>query len=87
MDKGQKATLGCGTLVLIALIVIIFGNMGGKDAADQVRGLRSDVQKLEKTVTAQTRQIQLLEQRMTSQLGPTSRAAQTTQKTEPAESY
>jgi cell division protein FtsL len=86
MDKNQKATLGCGTLILIVLIVIIFGNMGSKDAADQVRGLRNDVKKLEQTVTAQTRQIKSLEQRMANLLGPTTRAAQMTQEAKSAES-
>ncbi len=87
MDRNQKATLGCGTLILIALIVIIFGNLGGRESADQIRSLRSDIQKLEQTVTAQNRQIESLEQRMTSVLGPRSEPAQTTQEAESAESH
>ena len=85
MDKSQRATLGCGTLILIVLIVIVFGNMGGKDAAEQVRALRDDVQKLGQAVTAQTRQIESLEQRITALLGPTTKAAQTRQQVKSAE--
>ena len=77
MDKNQKATLGCGTIILIALIVIIFGNMGGKDAAEQVRGLRQDVQKLEQAITIQTQEIDSLKQRISSSPGPTSTAPAT----------
>lgn len=32
--KGQEVSLGCGTLILIALIVIIFGNVNRSDRTD-----------------------------------------------------
>jgi hypothetical protein len=62
MDKNQKASLGCGTLILIALIVLIFANIGGNKCAEEVSGLRAEVRKLEETLSIQTRQIQVLEQ-------------------------
>ncbi|MCK4624709.1 MAG: hypothetical protein KAV00_05310 [Phycisphaerae bacterium] len=68
MDKNQKASLGCGTLILIGLIVMFFGNMGQKDMAKQIRSLSDDIQKLERSVTAQTRQIESLNERMKSPL-------------------
>jgi hypothetical protein len=75
MDKNQKVSLGCGTLILIALIVILFGNAGRRESAEELHGLRQDVQKLEKTVTAQTRQIESLELTIQRLLGPTSQPA------------
>lgn len=75
MDRDQKVSLGCGTLILISLIVITFGNLGGKDTAAQVSNLRYDVQKLEKTVAAQTRQIESLEQTVARKLAPTTMPA------------
>lgn len=41
---GQRVSLGCGTLILIALIVLIFSNAGRDDRADMAPVL----QKLEK---------------------------------------
>jgi cell division protein FtsL len=76
MDNDRKASLGCGTLIVIALIVMMFGNNGGRDAADQVRNLREDVKKLDQTVAAQTSKIDSLEQRITSLLGPATKPAQ-----------
>lgn len=50
MDNQSKVSLGCGTLILIALIVIIFGNMGGRDATQQVNNLEQQVVKLSQAV-------------------------------------
>ena len=86
MDKNQKASLGCGTLILIGLIVMFFGNMGQEDMAEQIRSLSDDIQKLEQSVTAQTRQIESLNERMKSPLEPTSRSITPTQPSGTAES-
>jgi hypothetical protein len=86
MDKGQKVQLGCGTLILIALIVIVFGNQGGHDATSEINNLRNEIQKLQQAVTAQTRQIESLEKSLASRLGPTTRAAQTRPTAESAQS-
>ena len=45
-NRTQQASLGCGTLILIALIVLIFSGRGNGDlereihALNEVRGLR-----------------------------------------------
>lgn len=44
-DSNQPVSLGCGTLILIALIVLIFSN-ANDDEERQIRELRSDVQAL-----------------------------------------
>jgi Sec-independent protein translocase protein TatA len=62
--QGQEVSLGCGTLILIALIVLIFGRAGTGDLEREVRGLRSDVGELKKAVEAQTGQIKALQDRL-----------------------
>lgn len=42
--QGQEVSLGCGTLILIALIVLIFGRSGTRDLERQVESLRTEVQ-------------------------------------------
>ncbi len=63
MDNSQKANLGCGTLVLIAIIVLIFGNAGNDEMSQdmqqlrqQVSGLNTSVQQLETALQEQSRQ-------------------------------
>ena len=48
-DSNQPVSLGCGTLILIALIVLIFSN-ANNDEEEQIRELRSDVQALTKEI-------------------------------------
>jgi outer membrane murein-binding lipoprotein Lpp len=69
MDHNQKASLGCGTLILIALIVLIFGNLAGSDAEKEIKKLSQEaqtlsqqVQTLQSTVYEQTRAIKRLEE-------------------------
>jgi cell division protein FtsL len=52
-DRAQTINLGCGTLILIAIIVAIFSNSGSRD----VDSLRNDVRELKKSIEAQSRQI------------------------------
>jgi hypothetical protein len=59
-EHTQKATLGCGTLILIALIVAIFSQSGSRDVERDVEGLRRDVQELKKSIDAQSEQIREL---------------------------
>jgi Sec-independent protein translocase protein TatA len=67
--RSQQVTLGCGTLVLIALIVLIFSGGGTGDLKQEVRGLRSEVGELKKAVEAQTGEIKLLQQKLEKQQG------------------
>jgi hypothetical protein len=67
MNQDNKVSLGCGTLILIALIVLIFGNHGGEDLVPQVRQLKDSVQRLESKIgnlemkiDAQSRDIEAL---------------------------
>jgi hypothetical protein len=48
--RTQHATLGCGTFILIALIVMIFGRQGTSNLEQEVRSLRSEVMELKKAV-------------------------------------
>lgn len=50
-DSNRPVSLGCGTLILIALIVLIFSNTN-KDRDQNLRQLRSDVQALTEEVRA-----------------------------------
>ena len=46
--RGSQVSLGCGTLILIALIVIIFS--GGNDNSDAIESLRTEIQSLEQKI-------------------------------------
>jgi hypothetical protein len=59
-NRSQHATLGCGTLILIALIVMIFGRGDTKDLEREVRDLKAEVAALKKTVEVQTNEIKAL---------------------------
>lgn len=62
LAKGQEVSLGCGTLVLIALIVLIFSNRGGRQ--DELRALEREIDALRKSVDAQTAEIRRLRDRL-----------------------
>lgn len=56
----QRATLGCGTLILIALIVMLFSGPKVSDLEDEVKALRNGVAELKATVEHQTQVIEAL---------------------------
>lgn len=62
--KGQEVSLGCGTLIIIALIVMFFGGSRNGDLDREVRGLRSDVGELKKAVEAQTGRIKASQEQL-----------------------
>jgi hypothetical protein len=64
--RTQQVNLGCGTLILIALIVIIFGGRG----TGEVEGLKSEIGELRKAVDAQTVAIKQLQQKLDKQQSP-----------------
>lgn len=45
---GTQVSLGCGTLILIAIIVLIFSR--GGDDSGAIRNLQSDIRSLEKKI-------------------------------------
>jgi len=61
-DRYPAASLGCGTLVIIALIVAIFSNAGNRNTAEQLTSLRNQVEELKKSVDVQTDQIRALKE-------------------------
>jgi hypothetical protein len=67
--RTQQVSLGCGTLILIAVIVSIFSSRGTGDLEREVRGLRSDVGELKKSVDAQTAEIRSLQLKLDRQQG------------------
>lgn len=64
-NRTQKATLGCGSLILIALIVMFFSHGAGtSNLEQQVQSLRAEVVELRKAVEAETKVIKLLEDQL-----------------------
>ena len=62
--SGQNVGLGCGTLVLIGVIVWFVSGMEIKSTHQEVQKLRSDVGELRKAIDAQTSVIRNLEKRL-----------------------
>lgn len=60
----QGVSLGCGTLILISLIVILFSGRGDRGVRRDVRALRSEVAELKKSVDAQSAEIKVLQQKI-----------------------
>lgn len=60
MDKNQNVSLGCGTLILIALIVMIFGG-------DQNNNLSREVLVIQNELLSQTQEIRALKSEVASQ--------------------
>jgi len=56
----RPATLGCGTLILIALIVLFFSRPGITTLESQVSGLHKSVDELKKASDEQTKELREL---------------------------
>ena len=57
-EPNNKASLGCGTLILIALIVMIFGNANrgdDKQLKNEVRTLQAEVTSLKSQIQDQSK--------------------------------
>lgn len=52
-NRAQTVGLGCGTLIVIALIVYTFGSRGVGDLEKEVKSLRAEVVKLREAPPAQ----------------------------------
>ena len=61
----QQVSLGCGTLILIALIVLIFGGGHVGDLKHDVHGLSTEVRNLKTAIDSQTEQIRVLQEKLT----------------------
>jgi hypothetical protein len=63
-DRNLTVSLGCGTLILIALIVMFFSRGSTKDLERDVKELRTEVGALKKTIEAQTEEIKALREKV-----------------------
>jgi hypothetical protein len=70
-DRTQTVNLGCGTLILLALIVMFFSNSGSRDVDGELGSLRATVEALKKSVDAQTEQIRGLQDLLKKRESPT----------------
>ena len=64
VTRDQSVQLGCGTLILIAIIVMIFSRTDTKDVEREIRGLRSEVGKINKLIEDQSAEIRQLRERL-----------------------
>ena len=60
LNPDRKATLGCGTLILIALIVIIFSKGGSDELEKELRKTTTRLESLEKGIDGQKVQLDQL---------------------------
>jgi hypothetical protein len=67
-DQSQKVQLGCGTLILIALIVLFFSNGGNRgsntDLENKIRDLSKEVHQLRSSIESQTQEIHVLQSKL-----------------------
>ncbi len=61
-DRFPPASLGCGTLIVIALIVWIISSAGYQKTGDELKSLRTQVEELKRSVDAQSDQIRGLKE-------------------------
>ena len=60
--------LGCGTLIVIAIIVVIFGQAGREELGPDVRRLQNTLEEFQETLESQTAEIRDLSERIDSLL-------------------
>ena len=63
-EHSQKVSLGCGTLILIALIVMIFGSGKTDEIEDELRGLTAEIGELKTSIRLQTNQLTVLQKKV-----------------------
>lgn len=59
-NRTQEVTLGCGTLLLIGLVVLFFSRPGMREIEEEIGKLRTDVKELRKAVDEQTRLLEAM---------------------------
>lgn len=62
--RDQTASLGCGTLIIIALIVLFFSQHNSKDIERDVKALHTEVGELKVLVESQNSEIRQLRDRL-----------------------
>jgi hypothetical protein len=63
-DRTQHVTLGCGTLILIALIVMFFSHSGTSEVKNEVQSLRSEIRELKQSIDIQSNEIKMLRENL-----------------------
>ncbi len=63
-DRTTQASLGCGTLILIALIVLMFSGRGVSEVKDEVKRLQTSIAELEAKIDAQDAVLKRVDQRV-----------------------
>jgi Sec-independent protein translocase protein TatA len=61
-DRSSQVSLGCGTLILIALIILIFSGGRNEEVRREVRNLDWAIRELKTAVEAQADEIKTLRQ-------------------------
>ncbi len=69
-DSTQKVSLGCGTLILIALIVLLFSNGGGNRTAREITELKNSVTALRSEVVSLRQSIEKQDQLLRLRIPP-----------------
>ncbi len=71
MEKSQTASLGCGTLILIALIVLFFSGGPARELQQDVKrlhaevnSLQTDVRSMKSTLNTQTMLLRDMQQKL-----------------------
>ena len=65
-DRTQQVSLGCGTLILIALIVLIFSGGSVRDIKTEVQSLRAEVREVKQALELQTHYLTLIQNKLDS---------------------
>jgi Sec-independent protein translocase protein TatA len=63
-DRNMHVSLGCGTLLIIALIVLIFSKQGNNQLDQEVGHLRNEIGQLKQAMEGQTNQIKILQEKV-----------------------
>jgi hypothetical protein len=63
-NHSQTVSLGCGTLILIAIIVAIFSGNDSDNIEREVRQLKAEVEVMRKAMERQTQAIRSLRERL-----------------------
>jgi hypothetical protein len=73
-ESNPKVSLGCGTLILIALIVLFLGNSNNDDKiVNEIRDLKQQINRLEDQVKNQSETIRELSSQHSEQRQPRQR--------------
>jgi hypothetical protein len=62
--REHRVQLGCGTLIVIALIVMFFSRTDTNDLENEVRSLRSEVGEIKKLIEVQTGELRQLREKL-----------------------